>query len=157
MSSISPTPQGEVGQSHSSRGGYHAPSQAKLLLLPACAATSPPSLPKPPLLVPPTPSSLQAQHSSSSVGEREQFRRKFRRARNVRNHFRPGICYAVTRDCYAVTRTLCAARLKSCVAPARPRRAPWAVRVSFLSCLGTVSYQIHVRILMYPECILSVS
>ena len=28
------------------------------------------------------------------------------------------------------------------------------VRVSFLSCLGTVSYQI--RILMYPECILSV-
>ena len=30
-----------------------------------------------------------------------------------------------------------------------------AVRVSFLSCLGTVSYQI--RILMYPECILSVS
>ena len=30
-----------------------------------------------------------------------------------------------------------------------------AVRVRFLSCLGTVSYQI--RILMYPECILSVS
>ena len=33
--------------------------------------------------------------------------------------------------------------------------APERVRVSFLSCLGTVSYQI--RILMYPECILSVS
>jgi hypothetical protein len=35
----------------------------------------------------------------------------------------------------------------------KPVTAP--VRVSFLSCLGTVSYQI--RILMYPECILSVS
>ena len=31
------------------------------------------------------------------------------------------------------------------------------VRVSFLSCLGTVSYQIRTCILMYPECILSVS